>query len=235
MPSYKQREWTPESQAERHVALVRSGEDPDAVARIAAFSDAVFAIAMTLLVLTIDVPTLAEPISSADVARAAVDMLAPLGYLALSFFVTARFWMVHHARFRSIVRYDLRMMTLNFVFLFCIVVLPLPTELVGRYGTVPSAQMIYAGAIGLTGLASQLFWLHAAWRNRLTEGVSREAFNAAMLAGLIGPMVFLLSIPVSLVNTNIVFFVWSTAFFLPGLAARIVMKRRGSDSPAETR
>ena len=101
---------------------------PFGLDRIVFFSDAVMAIAITLLVLDIKVPE-AAGISTIDLGRRMLDLWPKyLGYF-VSFWVIALYWVAHHRCFRYIRKYDRRLMYLNFLFLMFIAFMPFPTGL----------------------------------------------------------------------------------------------------------
>src|SRR5262245_64254481 len=101
--------------------------------RVLFFSDAVFAIAITLLALDIRVPDLpASRIDSGEVLRAAGPRI--LGF-AISFVVIGLFWISHHTMFRYITALDRVITRLNLVFLGMVAFLPFPTSLLSASST----------------------------------------------------------------------------------------------------
>ena len=103
-----------------------------ALDRLVFFSDAVFAIAVTLLVLEIDIPNLAVD-ASRDASWQALAALLPSFFaFALSFLVIGRFWMGHHERFRALRHYDARLMWPNMLYLMAIAFMPFSTAFLGR-------------------------------------------------------------------------------------------------------
>src|SRR5919197_2493902 len=98
------------------------------VERIAFFSDAVFAIAMTLLVVQLSVPT--GPAGElGHTLRARGSKFFAFG---LSFLVIGQYWLAHHRVFRHIRRYDLGLLWLNLLWLLAIAFLPFPTAVLGN-------------------------------------------------------------------------------------------------------
>ena len=90
--------------------------------RLVNFSDAVIAIAITLLVVQFSVPAASE-----DVGEALLDRWPQFLSFILSFFVIGIFWMAHHRIFRYVARMDQGLLWLNLLFLMCIAFLPYPT------------------------------------------------------------------------------------------------------------
>ena len=94
--------------------------------RIAAFTDGVMAVAITLLVLNIQVPQLEHGQSLSD---ALVDLLPSLGAYLLAFALVGRFWVIHHNLFEKLRGFDRTLMALNLSFLALIVLVPFSAEL----------------------------------------------------------------------------------------------------------
>ena len=95
------------------------------------FSDGVFTVALTLLVVDLSVPDLASGFSEADLQRALEAQFPNVLAFLLTFWVVAAYWLTHHRHFRLIHRYDGRLLLLNLVFLMTIVFIPWPTAVVG--------------------------------------------------------------------------------------------------------
>jgi uncharacterized membrane protein len=136
-------------------ALGRS-DDPMGVERVAFFSDAVFAIAITLLVIELTVPEgeLTEPQLTHELGRLGPKFFS----FGLSFWVIGRFWVGHHLTFQYLRRWNLPMLWINLLLLVCIAFLPFPTAVLGNHLDLPVAVRLYAASVTVTGLASTLLW-----------------------------------------------------------------------------
>jgi len=182
-------------------------EHPDhlGLERLVFFSDAVIAIAITLLVLEIKVPEI-EPGSTGSELTRQVLALWPkyLGFLT-SFWVIAFYWLAHHRTFRFIRDYDAGLLRINLLVLFFIAFVPFPTALLFEYPAQWITVVLYAGTLAAIGLSMLWLWRYATHNHRLVEPslspfLIRSTFNRM----LVTPAVFLVSILV--------------AFFNPGLA-----------------
>lgn len=191
--------------------------------RVAAFSDGVFAIAATLLVLSIEIPRdLHAPSLDSKVWQEYQDVLPQVLAYGLSFFVIARYWLAHHRMFKLIRRIDARFVTLNMVMLGLIALVPFPTEVFGDYPTSRPAVIVYAASVAVTGLASTAVLAYATEGNRLIDASTpREWIAHGRLRGLSIPAVFLLSIPISFLSVTAAEVSW--ALLLP---LRTVLTRR---------
>jgi uncharacterized membrane protein len=146
-----------------------AGRDND-TGRIEAFSDGVFAIAITLLVIEIGVPQVegeGTPLFGALVEQ----WPSYFGYV-ISFLQIGVIWANHHNRFRFIVRSDHVLLFLNILFLMCVAFIPFPTALLADYlrgAERATAGAVYAGTLAVTAVFFTLLWLYAATNYRLID------------------------------------------------------------------
>jgi uncharacterized membrane protein len=128
--------------------------------RMIAFSDAVVAIACTLLVLPL--VDLAGQLDTAAVGPLLSDHLAQFGAFALSFVVIVRFWLAHHRIFEQVGGYDAMIMRLNLFWLFTIAFLPFPTALLATQSRT-AASVLYVATLlaSSAALAATLAWVAA--------------------------------------------------------------------------
>lgn len=142
---------------------VEHGADGSHYERIVFFSDAVFAIAITLLALEVRVPE----VEAAALPPALWELLPDIGVFILSFVIVGLYWVSHHRMFRYIVRYDDTLIWLNIFFLLCIAFLPVASSIIGHYAH-PFAIMFYCCVLCLTSLMSILLWRYASRHPHLT-------------------------------------------------------------------
>jgi uncharacterized membrane protein len=178
--------------------------------RLVNFSDAVFAIAATLLVLSISFSFRLEPPDlDRKLWREFGDVLPQVLTYALSFFVIARLWLGHHRMFKVIRRIDGRFISLNLVMLGLVALLPFPTEVFGNYPNDRPALIVYCVAVSAPGIVSALMFQYAAQDNRLINPATpREWVIHSQLRALSIPAVFLTSIPISFVAVGLAQLWW---------------------------
>jgi TMEM175 potassium channel family protein len=186
------------------------------VDRLVAFSDGVFAIAITLLVLSIAVPTVSEK----HLAHALRNLGPELFSYGLSFLVVGMYWMAHHRTFRSLVRVDRTLLWINLAVLGFVALLPLPTEILGKYGNTTLATVVYAGSIVAVGSVSVLLWWYMNHAH-LTAPMTPEFVRLNSLRGAIPPAVFAVSIPIAFADP-----VLAKVFWLAIWPANIALERR---------
>jgi uncharacterized membrane protein len=174
--------------------------------RLIFFSDGVHAIAITLLVLPITVPAVAE----ADLGRALADSWREYFAYALSFVVIGVYWMLHHRVFDRIVREDRVLLRLNLVLLACIAFLPFPTAVLGDYGSNTAAVTAYAASIAATGLVwSALWWWASSGRRLIDDELTDAQIRARQVDSAMTPLVFGASILVAQVNPGAAEIMWA--------------------------
>ena len=153
--------------------------------RLVFFSDAVFAIAITLLVLDLRLQT-------GPHGQILIDRLVPklVGFV-ISFSVTAFYWLAHHRLFKTLRAEDPWLRAINLVFLGCVVFLAFPSSVVSEYVAVPWAVIFYALSVATTGLMLAALVLVARrpklMRAQETKGGTLRLFLRALGA----PMVFI--------------------------------------------
>lgn len=172
--------------------------------RIEAFSDGVFAIAVTLLVLELKVPQLAEEAGNGELWSALLDRWPSyLAYL-VSFATILIVWVNHHRLFTIIRRSDSRFLFLNGALLLVVTTIPFPTALLAEYLEKPAATVacaIYTGAFVLLALSFNGFWRYAAHRKRLLASAVTDAQVKTIERSLLfGPITYGLAFLLSFVN-----------------------------------
>src|SRR5690349_2940805 len=137
--------------------------------RIVFFSDAVFAIAITLLALEIRLPDDLLTRVVGDFGALWAALLPKIVSYVTSFLVVGVYWAAHHRFFHYIRNFDHTLMWLNLVFLMGIAFLPVPSGLLGEHGDKPAPVVLYAGTMVLIGVLAGLVWWHAARHHRLVD------------------------------------------------------------------
>lgn len=172
-------------------------QPPSGSGRLLAFSDGVFAIAFTILVLDLVVPPGLPP----DELRAAVaDMLPNLLGAALSFAVIGRFWLAHHELFDHVRVVDTGVLVLNTVLLALIALVPSVTALLGEYGDRPLAVVGYSVVVGAAAATDLALWVRVTRRRLLGPDLTDEARLGATYGIAAAAFGFLVAIPVALLS-----------------------------------
>jgi uncharacterized membrane protein len=185
-----------------------SAQDELGLERLILFSDAVFAIAITLLALDIRLPAGAEFFGNAEMLRQLLGLWPKyLAYL-ISFLAIGSFWLGHHRRFRLIRRYDGGLLTFNLLFLMVIAFIPFPTSVLSESGN-RTATIFYALTMILGALMLAALWWHASWQNRLTvPGLDVGEVRRQFVPALLTIVLFVLSIGLAFLNENLARLSW---------------------------
>jgi uncharacterized membrane protein len=188
--------------------------------RVLAFSDAVFAIAITLLTLNLQVP---PGLHGADLTRALHQTLPALGAYVLSFVILGQLWLAHHRIFGVIARVDHTVLVRNLVFLGLIAIMPFPVRLLSDYSNRPLAVGIYAMAFITAMQLQRLLWLDVTrpgHRDLLREPVPdevRDGFSRVLLGMLV---MFGAAVPVGMLAPGYAALVWAVLILLRVVVGR---------------
>src|SRR5215211_5568130 len=112
--------------------------------RTISFSDAVIAIAITLLALNLEVPQVPESSAAAELPSALLELWPNLFSFVLSFWIIGVYWLAHHRLFQQVNAYDRRMLLINLLFLMWIVLMPFSSALIAEYEHQQLPVIIYA-------------------------------------------------------------------------------------------
>lgn len=200
-------------------AAQRREENEVEFSRIVAFSDGVFAIAITLLVLNLGVP---EHLRGDDLGSALWDQRHDLFAYALSFAVIGRFWIVHHRFFADVTGFDGRLLGLNLFYLAWVVLIPFASQVLGDHGGDTDAIVLYA--VNLVGVTLVGAWMSTyARRAGLASTDPAEVREARRRAAIVAS-VFSASIAVAFVDPHVASLIW-LALFIDPVGQRLARRR----------
>lgn len=172
-----------------HATPVESAQGAITPARLQAFSDGVFAIAATLLVLNIKAPLAHQAVWSALAAQSAA-----LAAYATSFLIIGVAWVHHHNLFHHVRRVDRTVLFLNLGMLLTISFLPVPTATLGNHlggGDAVAAAVFYSASLAVTSCWFALLWNHLQHRPDLVHPAARDQAQRARRRSLLGPAGYL--------------------------------------------
>jgi len=170
-------------------------------ARIEALSDGVFAIAMTLLVLKLEVPEVMHHSSNAEMLRQMLELTPAFLTYVVTFLIAGGFWFLHHLTFHFIRHVDTALVWINLVFLMLVALLPFSAGLMNHLLVHPVSQLFYYGNQLLIAVVLNVHWHYARWKKlvvgdppeemlRLTyrSASAAAAFAAGMITAVFLPM-----------------------------------------------
>jgi uncharacterized membrane protein len=177
--------------------------------RIINFSDAVFAFAATLLVLKIDLHQIPPELLETQFVTELYKLWPAYAANFISFLIIAYYWRVHHKLFILIKRYDNVVIWLNILVLIFVSFMPFPIDLFGDYPSIVPVMVFYTLSISIVGVLLLLIWLYASFGHRLIDkSLSAKTIWYHTISNTIAPAVFLLSIPLIMVDHLLAKFSW---------------------------
>ncbi|HEX5586462.1 MAG TPA: TMEM175 family protein [Acidimicrobiia bacterium] len=176
--------------------------------RVAYFSDAVFAIAMTLLVVGIGIPKVAE----SDLLEALRGLQPEVTSFFISFVVIGNYWLAHHRFVSHLAATTPRLMTINLVYLAAIAFTPFPTALAGKYTDQAAAIVIYAITLSIASSLEAVMFVIAHREGLFRHRLPHDVVRYSVLAALIPVALFMASIPIALVDTTLALASWILIF-----------------------
>jgi TMEM175 potassium channel family protein len=170
-------------------------------ARVEAFSDGVFAIAITLLILAVGIE---QALAGGDLAGQLLDLWPAYIAYAASFLTIGIMWVNHHAVFRQFERVDRPLMLLNVLLLMMIAFVPFPTRVVADHAQSPhdrqAAALLYGSTMTLTAILFFSVWIYGS-RRVLRADADRREVSGITRSYLPGAPTYALATLVALVSS----------------------------------
>lgn len=190
----------------------------DGTSRVEAFSDGVMAIAITLLILEIKVPSL-DVMTSSGAWAAIVPVIPKLIGFALSFLTISIFWVNHHHFMHPMKKTNAALLWYNNHLLFWIAVIPFATAFFGDYPGIPAVVAMYGFVLFMAALAFNLMSRYAFFHcSLLPEEVSLETRKHSFRRSIVGVVLYAASIPLAFAHPYIsfgIFIIVPLYYFLP--------------------
>ena len=197
--------------------------------RVVFFSDAVFAIVITLLVLELKVPHITLHTESA-LRHALVELLPRVAGFVISFLIIGLMWIEHHRIFRYIADYDAGLLCRNLLLLLCVSFVPFPTALFSENFWSRTAFILYTASFGGVATAKFWIWRHAVAAKLLKPDVTPELEKRIARRSMAVPIACGVAILLSLISI----FLAPLSFMLIPLLARLLdpTSKTGKSQPA---
>ena len=178
--------------------VVDADRTPISTRRLEAFTDGVFAIAATLLVLNLDVSRLGVVHTDAELWNALGDQAFNVVSLVISFLLLATLWRVHVWQFEYVARVDPRTVFLNTLRLLGVVLIPFTTSLISNYNDLLPGRILLPLNYLFVIAVSTVQWFHLTSAKRpLVAGLSREAVRSTRAATLVALALAVLTVVLS--------------------------------------
>jgi uncharacterized membrane protein len=184
-------------------------EETVAKSRTEALSDGIFAFAMTLLVISLAVPPIPESTAPVVLPGILAGMWLEFLIFAIAFFVIASFWLSHHRIVRKVKYVDDRLIWINILFLFFIVLIPFSTTISGDYPNVLEAVLLFHANILVASLLLTMSWWYTIRSfGRLSPGEKNPGMQGVDRA-IVSPATALIAIAVAFVSTEASFWCYA--------------------------
>lgn len=203
------------------------GDSPErqhrAVARVEAFSDGVFAFAITLLVISIRIPRPDDPDAAAGLQHLVLQQWPSYVAFALTFTVVGTVWANHRLAFSYFERTDHILVSLNLLELMSVAFLPVSTGVLGKWVESDRnrlfAVVFYGVTLAILGIFHNVMWWYGAYRARLTSpDLKPHNRRALTLRWIVGPVLYLACVALAWVEPRVSlagFVVLGVAYLLP--------------------
>ena len=197
------------------------------VERVSALSDGVFAVAITLLGLSIAVPTIRGTVTDSKLAHGLAQVWPHFFSYVLSFVIIGMFWISHHALFSAIRRVDRVLIWINMFYLLLIVFMPYPTNILSLYGQTMVATVMYAAVLGAAGLLQAAMGFYATRDHRLVDDEFDLRYAGEYLRNaLMMSAVFIISIGIAFASPSAAQYFWIVLFATPLIERQLFAKKR---------
>lgn len=166
--------------------------------RIETLVDGIFAIAMTLLVLSIGVPTITGNLSETAFQQELWTLWPNILCYALSFWILSGFWRNNHQQFQFIKRSNPTLITITVLWLLFIALMPFSTEIIAEYGgTYFTANVIFQLNLFFAGFIYIINWQYATRRGLLDDDISKATIKMLNISSVILPTLSLIALGLS--------------------------------------
>ncbi len=209
---------------------MRYSRDQSEFDRAIGFVDATFALALTLLVTTLDIENRASSFRSVS---ALADAVGPqfITFL-IAFAVLGGYWLMHHRMVASFVAIDTPTIVANLCLIAGIVLLPFSTESVGDPGVadLPLPTVLMAINVAAVSTLHTVVWMIANRRGLLDHRLTSGEWRERVIDGLIPTAVFLASVPLAyLVSADVARLSWLSLLVVNPVATSTARRRRLRD------
>jgi uncharacterized membrane protein len=177
--------------------------------RVIFFTDAVFAIALTLLVVQIAVPVLTvAPDKPSTMLNALSDTMPEFIGFFIAFILIARYWMAHHLFFAQLRAVDRGLIGINLIYLAFVAFLPFPSALVGHYEQNPVSVLLFAACLCIISGLEVVEFRHAQRNYLFRKPMPDDVYRYGVISSLSPVVLFIVTAPLAFINPTICLLSW---------------------------
>ena len=163
-------------------------------ARMQTLFDGISSIAMTLLVMNIQVPDSAAAMNNAELISLLYSMTPRFFVFILSFLLLASLWRIHHRQYQWIANLDGSLLWINIFWQLFIALLPFSASLIGQYGDHSVSAIVFHGNLLAIGFFSWLSWYYALKNKLVSPSITRQELQNNLYSALILPATALIAL-----------------------------------------
>jgi len=178
---------------------------------VISFSDALFAFAITLMALTIEIPNFPSNISESELTDRLCESIIPnIIHYIISFLVVGSYWIAYHRVFEYIKRVNITLIWLNLIFLFFISLVAYFTGLLATYDTYRIVVVSFASVLSAAGFTLCIIWGYATHNRQLVDkDMDSHLVRYFLIRSFVSPFIFLISIGVSFIDVQGANYFWT--------------------------
>lgn len=188
--------------------------------RIETLVDGIFAIAMTLLVLNINLPTIPGNVTDPEIWQYVMNLSPELWIYAFSFLLLASFWRAHHQQFFYIKRSDSNLIWLNLLWLLFVALVPFSTNFVSDYGSHEIPMLFFNINMLLIGIFYIFNWSYAKRKNYFIDEMTQDHYNMVKKIDYVLPIAAILAIAITFIIP-----IWSPVCYFSIFISKNLFKR----------
>jgi uncharacterized membrane protein len=175
------------------------------------FSDALFAFAITLMALTIEIPNFPSNITESEITEKLWELILPnIIHYIISFLVVGMYWIAYHRVFEYIKRVDTPLIWLNLIFLFFISLVAYFTGLLATYDTYRIVVIYFSIVLSAAGFTLCIIWWYATHNRQLvSKDMDSHLVRYFLIRSFVSPLIFLISIGISFIDVQGANYFWT--------------------------
>lgn len=175
---------------------------------------------MTLLAFNVQLPR--PPLTDLELRAQLADVIPDVLALLLSFCAAAMFWRGNQKLLSMMRRSSRPAIYASLVFLLCVVLLPISTNLYGAFGPTQTVAVIYSGNLAVIAIFQLCLWLHTLWQPSVQSGPRLPHYGPSLYTSVVFGVAFL----ISFWKPRVAQYIWFTAFAAPFMARLTADRRR---------
>jgi uncharacterized membrane protein len=190
--------------------------------RIETLADGIFAIAMTLLVLTLEVPNFPDPVTNTTIFNFLISTIPQFFVYGMSFVLLAVFWRINHREFNRIEKSDGILLRITIIWLMFVVLVPFSTSLIGDYGNLQVPELFFHFNMFIIGILAFITWYYAVNWGLTSFKWTKKAYKRSFFGYLIFPVLAVLAMLLTFITPSYSSLAYLGIFFFESMGDRLI-------------